>query len=442
MAQIIKKYIADNAIDESKLRLNNDGALKSRNAADSGDVEILKVDSSDNIVFSSVPRTNSDAVDGNELVRKSQLDANLQGLKPKEAVRAGSTASLALSGGAVLTIDNVTMVNGDRVLLKDQTDATENGIYDVSGIGSAYALTRSSDFDETTPINEVQGAYVAIQEGDQNAGKVYVQTGVVTTIGSDDIDFIFFNSNTGLTGGDGIVISGSSISVDQDGEGLTFVTGQLALELADGTLSKSASGLQIGTIDVVTNITNGTITGDKLAPAIAGNGLAFNANALDVQVDDASIEISTDTLQIKDAGVTAAKLNTGDTNGDATAVGAETLSLSSAYAPTTGSVTGGDSVESAIEKLDDAIQNISVPLPALETLTLSGSDVSNGFVDLATTAVSFLELTPQGGPTQIQTIDYTVSLAGGAGGVTRVSFSVELQGILEAGDVVQIRYIA
>lgn len=175
---------------------------------------------------------------------KGYVDSALEGLKPKEAVRAATTiaGTLATDFEDTLTIDDVVLVTGDRILIKDQVAAEENGIYIVQASG---APVRAVDFDSISPIDEVNKAFVAVQEGTSNAGKLFVQFGLVTTIGVDAINFVFFNSVSGLTGGDGITVSGSNIEVDHDGEGLTFVAGQLALELDGSTLAKSASGIKL-----------------------------------------------------------------------------------------------------------------------------------------------------------------------------------------------------
>jgi hypothetical protein len=186
-----------------------------------------------------VPTSASDAA------TKGYVDNALEGLRPKEAVRVATTANItiatALNSGDV--IDGVTLANGDRVLVKDQTAAEQNGIYVVSATPS-----RATDFDSLTPIDEINKAYVAVQEGTTNAGKLYVQFGVVAILDTDPINFTYFNSVSGLIGGDGIAVSGSNISIDHDGEGLTFVATQLALELDGSTLSKSASGLKVNSI--------------------------------------------------------------------------------------------------------------------------------------------------------------------------------------------------
>ena len=180
-----------------------------------------------------------------DAVNKGQMDAALEGLKPKAAVRVATTANItiatALNAGD--SIDGVTLANGDRVLVKDQTAAEQNGIYVVSA-----TPVRSTDFDSLSPIDEINGSLVAVQEGTDHAGKVFVQSGAVAVLDTDPINFVFFNSSSSLVGGDGITVSGSNISVDHDGEGLTFVSTQLSLELDGSTLSKSAAGLKVNSI--------------------------------------------------------------------------------------------------------------------------------------------------------------------------------------------------
>ena len=317
MAQISKKFIQANAVDQTKIRLSNNAYLKARNAADSADVNMLKVNASDRIEFSSIPQVTSDPSSGNDLVRKSYLDAVQQGLKPKQAVRAATTANIviatALNSGDI--IDGITLANGDRVLVKNQSAPEENGIYIV---GASPA--RSSDFDSLSPIDEINGAYTFVQEGSANQGKSFVQSGVVAVLDTDPIDFVFFNSAGTLVGQDGITISGSDVSVDHDGQGLTFSGVQLALELDGSTLSKSASGLKVASLGITASelasnavttakINNDAVDKDKIAADVAGNGLGQNVDgSLEVNVDGSTLEINTDSLRVKDLGITSAKL--------------------------------------------------------------------------------------------------------------------------------------
>jgi hypothetical protein len=182
------------------------------------------------------------AIDPTDAVNKGQMDALLEGLKPKAAVRVATTANLVIATGlnAGDVVDGITLADGDRVLVKDQTAAEENGIYVVSA-----TPTRSTDFDQLSPIDEINGSLIAVQQGTDNAGKVFVQSGVVAVLDTDDINFVFFNSSSTIVGGDGITVSGSNVSVDHDGQGLQFTANQLALELDGSSLSKSATGLKV-----------------------------------------------------------------------------------------------------------------------------------------------------------------------------------------------------
>lgn len=185
----------------------------------------------------------ADPVAAQDAATKAYVDARDQGLKPKTAVRVGTlvAGTLATDYEDGQVVDGITLATGDRILIKDQADATENGIYVVQATG---APVRATDFDSMSPVDEINGAYTFIQEGTQ-AGQGWVQSGTVVTIGVSDINFVYFNSVAGLIGGDGITVVGVTISVDHDGEGLTFVANQLALELDGTTLAKSATGLKL-----------------------------------------------------------------------------------------------------------------------------------------------------------------------------------------------------
>jgi hypothetical protein len=99
---------------------------------------------------------------------------------PSFSTVAASVTNTALTpGGAVL--DGVTLVAGERILLKDQTDATENGIYVFNGVGTA--MTRATDFDDDEEF--LYGAKVYVREGTVNADTTFKLTSDNVTVDTD-----------------------------------------------------------------------------------------------------------------------------------------------------------------------------------------------------------------------------------------------------------------
>ena len=128
----------------------------------------------------------------NLVTAKAYTDAMSLGLKPKLSVRAGSLgANIAIASALIngLVLDGVTLVTGDRVLLKDQTLPQENGVYIVVASGAA---PRASDMNSLSPIDQVNMSWLPIQEGSQ-AGEMFVQYGHVATLGTSPINFEFYN---------------------------------------------------------------------------------------------------------------------------------------------------------------------------------------------------------------------------------------------------------
>ena len=106
-----------------------------------------------------------------------------QGVAYKAPVRVATTANITLSG--TQTIDGVAVVANDRVLVKDQTDQTENGIY----IVSATAWTRSADFDGSRDVTE--GTMFMVLYGTVSAGFLFklTTTSDPVVFGTDNITF-------------------------------------------------------------------------------------------------------------------------------------------------------------------------------------------------------------------------------------------------------------
>ena len=162
---------------------------------------------------------------------KSYVDAVVAGLSWKNAVKAGTTSNVDLSTGGTLTVDGVSTSAGDRILVMNQTSASENGIY----IVASGAWTRSLDFDSLTPIDEVNGAAVYVEEGTVSGDISYTVISQVNTLGTDDITFAQFNGVSTTGAGNGLIKAGSVISIDPDGTTLTSAAA--GVKISDSVMS-------------------------------------------------------------------------------------------------------------------------------------------------------------------------------------------------------------
>ena len=148
------------------------------------------------------PSASSDAA------TKNYVDQAVAGLRTRIIAEAGSTANVNLSNGLENgdTIDGVTLVTGDRVLLKDQTDATENGLYLTVSSGAA-----SRDPEHNT-IAELSGGMVVVNQGTANDNKIFLcTTDSDGVIGSTNITYSQITpANVGTVTSVGVADSGSS----------------------------------------------------------------------------------------------------------------------------------------------------------------------------------------------------------------------------------------
>lgn len=122
-----------------------------------------------------------------EPATKGYVDSAIEGLAWKDAVRVATQANVNLSSPGV-TIDGATMANGDRVLVSEQTTASQNGIYIFNG--AASAMTRAPDCDTAASLEQ---AVVTVEEG-TDAGATFRQTQVNFTLGSSDVLWAAFGT--------------------------------------------------------------------------------------------------------------------------------------------------------------------------------------------------------------------------------------------------------
>jgi hypothetical protein len=161
-------------------------------------------------------------VAASDAATKDYVDQLQQGLHWKDAALVATTANIALS--TLQTIDGVLVASNNRVLVKNQTNQAENGVY----LASSGAWSRATDANTAT---ELDGMAIFVRSGTVHADTAWVQVNALVTFPGDPISYSQFAAAGGATAGSGIQITGSVISV-RHGDGLTFSGQDLTLAVS------------------------------------------------------------------------------------------------------------------------------------------------------------------------------------------------------------------
>lgn len=220
-----------------------------------------------------------------DAANKQYVDNVARGLMWKAPVRAASTTNVnTASPGA--TIDGVTLAANDRVLLKDQTTASQNGLWVWSG--AAAALTRAADADTAGEL--APGTAVTVTEGTVNGDKAFlIVSDAAITIGTTGQTWGQLGGGTAYTGGNGISVAGATISaVAAAGGGVQVVAGGIQLDASIAARKASA------------NVGNGSATAIAVAHNLGTQDVAVSLRETSSQaavlVDWVATDVNTVTL--------------------------------------------------------------------------------------------------------------------------------------------------
>jgi hypothetical protein len=219
-------------------------------------------------------------VDATDAVNKAYVDAARQGLDVKDSVKVATTENITLSG--LQNVDGITLLAGDRVLVKNQSGDLQNGIY----IAGLSAWTRATDFNSDETVTP--GAFTFVEQGTVNADSGWVvSTDGAITVGISAINFTQFSGAGAIDAGAGLTKLGNQININ------TADTGRIVVNADNIDLA------QIGVAGTYTSVTTdayGRVTAGTNPTTLAGYGITDAQPLDDTLTALASVSTSADSL--------------------------------------------------------------------------------------------------------------------------------------------------
>lgn len=217
MGQLQTKFIEDNAVKGTKIRLDNNEVFRARRADNAADVSLFKLSSANEFVMLTQPQADASLPlpsAAKHYVTVEWAENFFAGKQdPKEAVFVYADTNIPLSGSTPLVIDGLTITDQYEIGLGGQTDPIENGPYVATVTGGTYTLARRNDFDTDSEVSK--GAYFPVVGGTNYAGyTIILTTDDPITIDTTPLTFVAYPTAISIIGGDMITKTGNTLSVD------------------------------------------------------------------------------------------------------------------------------------------------------------------------------------------------------------------------------------
>jgi hypothetical protein len=227
----------------------------------------------------SVPAANQITIKDGYFGAEVTTLTNATGLTEPALAEGGVGATLTNAGAqAALTVDGILMTVGARVLVQGQTNQAENGIYSVTTVGTGatnWVLTRATDGNSYAPKSDTQlgaGSYFFVMQGSQYAGSSYVLTSPPGEIsfGTSNILFSQFSAAGSYSAGNGIAITGTTISANVDGVTTDIVSGNIVVKTGANLTTPNIGDATFSSLTWNT-LSNGNVTANNLSISSIAN---------------------------------------------------------------------------------------------------------------------------------------------------------------------------